>query len=176
MTDILSTLKNPYIYRVTNFETGRYYIGSQCSGKTIGVNYFTSSTNKEFKEDFKKYGEEKYEITIIGEFTDPEECVNVENLMIMNSMQLKDGLCLNRSYRCGSEKIFSVAGHPSWKKGIPLSGSTKLKMSLAHKIKISIEGTVFDSLTEAAQYYNVCQSTITYWLKTNKHNAVYIKK
>lgn len=77
MADILTTLKNtsrkPYIYKVTSFETGRYYIGSQCSGKKIGVNYFTSSTNKEFKNGFKTYGEEKYEITIIKEFEDPKK-------------------------------------------------------------------------------------------------------
>ena len=90
MTNILTTLKNtprkPYIYKVTNLETGQYYIGSQCSGKTIGVNYFTSSTNKAFKDGFKTYGEEKYKIVIIKEFTDPKECVRVENYIIRNYM------------------------------------------------------------------------------------------
>src|SRR5574344_1789096 len=93
-----NTSRNPYIYKVTNLETGKYYIGSQCSGKTIGVNYFTSSTNKEFKEDFKNYGEEKYKIVIIKEFIDPDECVRVENYMIRDHMLLKDGLCLNKFY------------------------------------------------------------------------------
>ena len=63
-----NTSRKPYIYKVTNFETGQYYIGSQCSGKTIGVNYFTSSTNKAFKDGFKTYGEEKYKIEIVKEF------------------------------------------------------------------------------------------------------------
>ena len=65
--DMKNISRKPYIYKVTNLETGQYYIGSQCSGKTIGVNYFTSSTNKAFKDGFKTYGEEKYKITIIKE-------------------------------------------------------------------------------------------------------------
>lgn len=114
MMDILPTLKNtprkPYIYKVTSRETGQYYIGSQCSGKTIGVDYYTSSRNKEFKEDFKNYGREKYEITIVKEFSDPKKCIKIENYIIRNFMQLKDGLCLNRSYFCKNKKIFSRIG------------------------------------------------------------------
>ena len=229
-----NTSRKPYIYKVTNQETGRYYIGSQCSGKTVGVNYFTSSTNKEFKEGFKNYGEEKYKIEIIKEFTDPKKCVKIENVMIRDHMLKKDGLCLNRAYFCNGEKIFSrlgthlseeakqkmseankgthhteevrkriskakkgiprseetkqkisktKKGRPSPKKGTHLSEETKQKMGEARKgipssrrIKIAIEGTVFDSLTEATKYYNVAVKTIRRWAKTNKHNAVYIEK
>ena len=257
-----NTSRKPYIYKVTNQETGQYYIGSQCSGKTIGVNYFTSSHNKEFKEGFKNYGEEKYKIEIIKEFTDPKECVEIENVMIRDHMLKKDGLCLNRAYFCNGEKIFSrlgthhplseetkqkisktkkgrpstlkgthlseetkqkmssakkglpvwnkgipcseetkqkiskakkgthhteearkkmreaQKGHPGWNKGIPHSEEAKQKISLAspRRIRISIEGTVFDSLTDASKYYNMSSTTIKNWAKTNKHNAVYIEK
>ena len=201
MANILTTPKNtsrkPYIYKVTNFETGQYYIGSQCSGKTIGVNYFTSSHNKEFREDFKAHKEKKYKITIVKAFGDPKKCVEIENLMIMNSIQLKDGLCLNRSYCCNGKKVFSAIGihRPSPNKGIPRSEETKLKISAANKgrhfseeakqkmslakknrIKISIEGLVFNSITEASEHYNVSFPTIRYWVKTRKHNAVYVEK
>ena len=214
MTDIISTPKNPsrkpYIYKVTNFETDQYYIGSQCSGKIVGVNYFTSSTNKKFKEDFKTYREEKYEITIIKEFDDPKECVRAENYIIRNYIQKRDDLCLNRFYCCGKEKIFSTVGihhseetrkkisaakkglpsplkgfHHSEetrkkmsvvRKGIHRSEETRKKISEAHKIKISIEGTIFNSLTEASKYYNVDSSTIRRWFKNKKHHTVYIEK
>ena len=199
----------PHIYKVTNLETHQYYIGSQCSGKKIGVNYFTSSTNKEFKNGFKTYREEKYKIEIIKEFEDPDECVRAENYMIRDHMLLKDGLCLNRSCRCNGKKIFSAVGihHAPWNKGMPPSEETRKKMSEAHKglpvwnkglpawnkgvhhseetkqkistsrkRKISIKNTVFDSLTEAAKYYNVVPSTISRWVKKNQHNAVYIEK
>ena len=214
MTDILPTPKNPsrkpYIYKVTNFETDQYYIGSQCSGKIVGVNYFTSSTNKKFKEDFNTYREEKYEITIIKEFDDPKECVRAENYIIRNYIQKRDDLCLNRFYCCGKEKIFSTVGiHHSEetrkkisaaKKGLPSplkgfhhseetrkkmsevhkgihhSEETRKKLSEVHKIKISIEGTIFNSLTEASKYYNVDSSTIRRWFKNKKHHTVYIEK
>ena len=222
-----NTSRKPYIYKVTNLETGQYYIGSQCSGKIIGVNYFTSSTNKEFWDDFKTYKEEKYKIEIVREFEDPDECGHAENYMIRDHMLLKDGLCLNRFCCCNGKKIFSRVGIPAPNKGMPRSEKTKQKISLAHKgqspseetrkrisetkkgqspseetrkrisetkkgqspseetrkklseahkIKISIEGVVFESLTEAAKYYNVVVSTISCWLKTKKHNTVYIEK
>ena len=217
----ITTLKNPsrkpYIYKVTNFVTGQYYIGSQCRGLLIGVNYFTSSTNKAFKEGFKTYGEEKYKIEIIKEFENPKECVRAENYVIRNYMLKKDGLCLNRFYCCNGEKIFSRVGiphtektkqrmrkpkkgrtgrnkgfHPSEEtkqrmsaanKGIQRSEETRKKLSAAmqghsssRRIQISIEGAVFNSLTEASQYYNVSIPTIGNWVKNKKHNAVYIEK
>ena len=197
-----NTFRKPYIYKVTNLETGRYYIGSQCIGKIIGVNYFTSSTDKNFREDFKNYREEKYKIEIIKEFEDPDECGRAENYIIRNYMLKKDGLCLNRAYHCNGKKVFSrvgthpkawnkgthhsdetrkkisraLKGHTSWNKGMPSSEETRKRMSLSLKRKISIKNTVFDSLTEAAKYYNVVPSTISYWLKTKKHNAFYIEK
>ena len=220
-----NTSRKPYIYKVTSFETGQYYIGSQCSGKTIGVNYFTSSTNKVFVTDFKNYGEEKYKITIVKTFADPDECGRAENYIIRNHMLLKDGLCLNKFYCCSGKKVFSRVGTHGWNKGIPRSEETKHKISLAlkgrnkgthldeetkHKIsttmkgrnkglhhseetkqkmsktlqgrpsprriKISIEGEVFNSLTEASKYYNVSVMAIRYWIKKNQHNVVYIEK
>ena len=183
-----NTSRKPYIYKVTNLETHQYYIGSQCIGKTVGVNYFTSSTNKEFEEGFKTYKEEKYKIEIIKEFEDPKECVRVENYIIRNYMLKKDGLCLNRFYCCNGEKIFSTVGtHHSEEakqkisialKGITRSEETRKKMSEAPKkrISISIEGAVFNSLVDASKYYNVHKATIGYWIKTGNHNTVCIEK
>ena len=215
-----NTSRKPYIYKVTNLETGQYYIGSQCSGKIVGMNYFTSSTNKAFKEGFKTYREEKYKIEIVREFEDPEKCVRVENYIIRNYMLKRDGLCLNRFYCCNGKKVFSAVGirhapwnkgmplseetrkkisrtlkgthpseetrkkmciakeeHPVWNKGVPWSEEIRQKLCIAHKrIKISIEGTFFNSLNEASKYYNVGRATIKCWVKKNQHNAFYIKK
>ena len=44
---------NNYIYKITDKVTGQFYIGSQCRDKIIGINYFTSYHNKEFKSKFK---------------------------------------------------------------------------------------------------------------------------
>ena len=123
-----NTSRKPYIYKVTNLENHQYYIGSQCRGKIIGVNYFTSSTNKEFMEEFKTYGEEKYKIEIIKEFGDPKKCDRAENYIIRNHMLLKDGLCLNRACHCNGKKIFSRVGTHGWNKGIPWSEEVRQKM------------------------------------------------
>ena len=212
-----NTSRKPYIYKVTNLETHQYYIGSQCIGKTIGVNYFTSSTNKEFMDDFKNYREEKYKIEIIKEFDDSDECGRVENYIIRNYMLKRDGLCLNRFYCCNGKKVFSRVGTHGWNKGIPRSEETKQKISLTHKgthhseearkristalkghpswskgthhseearkkistalkRKISINDTVFESLTEASKYYKVAIPTIRYWAQKKQHNTVYIEK
>ena len=86
-------------------------------------------------DDFKNYREEKYKIEIIKEFEDPKECGRVENYMISDHMQLKDGLCLNRACCCSGEKVFSTVGthHTPWNKGQSPSEETKHKISTALK-------------------------------------------
>ena len=49
-----TTIFIPYVYKVTNIITGQFYIGMKVTPGEIGIDYFTSSTNKEFKSDFKK--------------------------------------------------------------------------------------------------------------------------
>ena len=68
-------------------------------------------------------------------------------------------------------------------KGRPRSEETRKKISetlqghpLPRRIKISIKGITFDSLTEAAKYYNVGVSTISRWIKNKKHNSFYVEK
>ena len=62
-------------------------------------------------------------------------------------------------------------------KGLHLSEEYKKKLSEAAKRqKISIEGTSFNSIKEAARSHNVSGTTIRYWVKKNKYNAFYIKK
>ena len=85
----------PYIYIVKNKQNGKFYIGSQCSGKIIGINYFTSSTDKEFKEDFKN-NPQNYIVEIIKEFDDSKECILEENKLIKENFE--NPLILNKKY------------------------------------------------------------------------------
>ena len=69
------------------------------------------------------------------------------------------------------------------RKGIHLSEETRKRISEAQqgrpsprRIKISIEGTIFDSITEASKYYNKGKDTIRNWVKKNQHNAFYVEK
>lgn len=96
----------PYIYIVKHKETGKYYIGSQCVGKTIGVNYFTSSFDKDFVTDFKTNTSD-YDIRIIGTFVDSEACVLQENIFI--KQHWRDPLLINRPYKIGCIQQFNMA-------------------------------------------------------------------
>lgn len=98
---------NFYIYKVTDKETRQFYMGSQCGGKTIGVNYFTSSRNKEFRNKFKA-NPAQFEIKIIGVFADAEACILQENIFIKDN--IKNSLCLNKSWHIGKNHQFSAVG------------------------------------------------------------------
>lgn len=143
----------PYIYKVTDKVTGEFYIGSQCSGKVIGKNYFTSSSNKTFKNKFKS-NPAQFEIKIIGTFTEPISCVIQENIFIKS--YIKNPLCLNKSYTISKERQFNMSGYsgrnsPNFgkhhseetkkkiaesNKGKFVSKETKVKLSESHKGQI----------------------------------------
>lgn len=114
---------NNYIYKVTDKVTGQFYIGSQCRSLQIGVNYFTSSSDKIFKSKFKT-NPSQFNIKIIGVFADPYSCVLQENIFIKDN--IKNPLCINRSYIIGNKIQFN-------KSGIPNSIEAKKRISEAHK-------------------------------------------
>ena len=122
---------NNYIYKVTDKVTGCFYIGSQCQGKIIGVNYFTSSRNKEFRNKFKT-DPSQFEIKIIGVFADAEACVLQENIFIKDN--IKNHFCINRHYVIGGKIQFS-------RTDIKQSQETRRKISLASKGKCLSEET-----------------------------------
>ena len=98
---------NNYIYKITDKVTGQFYIGSQCTGKTIGVDYFTSSYNEEFRSKFKS-DPSLFDIKIIGIFTNSDACILQENVFIRDN--IKNPLCLNMNYIIGEKVQFSNAG------------------------------------------------------------------
>ena len=122
---------NNYIYKVTDKITGCFYIGSQCDGKTIGVNYFTSSRNKEFRNKFMA-DPTQFEIKIIGVFADANACVLQENIFIKDN--IRNPLCINRHYVIGGEIQFS-------RTGIKQSQEARRKISLGNKGKKLSEET-----------------------------------
>lgn len=127
---------NFYIYKVTDKETKDFYIGSQCSGKIIGVNYFTSSRNKEFRNKFK-VNPTQFEIKIIGVFADANACVLQENIFIKDN--IKNPLCLNRHYIIGDVCKFNRVGSTPWNKG---KMGRKLPDWWKRKISESLKGQV----------------------------------
>lgn len=119
----------PYVYKVVNKITKQFYVGSQCSGKIIGINYFTSSHNLVFRNDFEN-NTQNYEIYILAFFEDKRECVRQENYQIRNSLWLCKDLCLNK--HCldpdKHKEIFSMVGTTH-----TVSEETRKKISVANK-------------------------------------------
>lgn len=133
----------PYVYKVTNPTTGEFYIGMKITPGEIGVDYFTSSTNKEFKSDFKKNPQNYLcEKLFIGNQAD---VVLKESELIYNS---KDSpLILNKAFNNGhvflieirphtaeqnKKQSESMKGHMPWNKGLKATEEAKKNQSLAH--------------------------------------------
>ena len=125
-------ITNPYIYKITHIETGRYYIGYKMarrgdgSMQMIGEDYYTSTLHPLIIERFNKECLHEWRIEIISEMSD--ECpvdmgvaANViENILIKKSFN--DPLIINDHYQDHEQ------GHQLFKSnraGVKISDKTK---------------------------------------------------
>lgn len=101
-----------YIYRITNKVTGIHYYGSKTSTSLdIGIKYFTSSKDKEFKKDFKTNTKD-YKIKILKIFDNSAEKIIYESYLHQyfnvkkskkfynNSNQTPTGFCATGMVYC----------------------------------------------------------------------------
>ena len=90
-----------YVYKVTNKKTGKYYIGSKTTLNAdnyyIGYNYFTSSTDTEFVEDFKK-NTTKYKHEVLKYFTDKQQCLDYEADLIEDAWENDRDNLINKGF------------------------------------------------------------------------------
>ena len=96
----MNKIDKPYVYKVIEKDTGRFYIGKKVAKNKegyypmIGEEYFTSSTNKEFKNKFQKHPE-KFICEILKYGTDIKDTSIFESEEIIKE---KDNpLILNRA-------------------------------------------------------------------------------
>lgn len=93
-------ITNPYVYKVIEKATGKFYIGKKVAKNEegyypmIGEEYFTSSTNKEFRDNFKANPDE-YICEIIRVGTNVEDTSNMESEEIIK--EKGNPLMLNRA-------------------------------------------------------------------------------
>jgi len=95
----------PYVYKVTNRVTKKFYIGMRSANKVVaeqdlGIYYFTSS--KHVKNNFSEYDSE-----IIAYFVDQLSAFEFENGLIKEYWG--DPLLLNKHYQASMSK-FSMSG------------------------------------------------------------------
>lgn len=142
-SDCIYTLPLPYVYKITNKETGEFYIGSRYGNVRLQTSpendllviYFTSGALElALRENSENYSHE-----ILFRHGEGRVAYWYEQLLIKE--HIDNPLCLNKSYYDPDTCLiaFSVAGNVSHKKGQLLSEETKLKMSLAKTGKIQTE-------------------------------------
>lgn len=119
-----------YVYRVTDKRTGKYYIGSKTTlnpdNYYIGYNYFTSSTDKDFVEDFKK-NTAKYKHEVLKYFDDKQECLDYEADLIEEAWNNDIDNLINRGFVRKSGKTCHVVARGA------CSPETRAKISKAQK-------------------------------------------
>lgn len=73
--------KYHYVYRITNTRLNKHYYGVRTSkiepSKDIGVKYFSSSSDIQFRDD-QKNNPQNYKYTIVSEFDSREEALELE--------------------------------------------------------------------------------------------------
>jgi hypothetical protein len=164
-------MKYHYVYRVTSLIENKHYYGSRTSKvvpkNDLGIAYFTSSTNKEFKKDFKN-NPQNYKCKIITEYKTREEAILFEiklhkkfNVGVSDKFYNKAQQTASRFSTEGTsphteeskKKMSNSKKGNSYRKNKKCSEETMLKISQArkgtvhseeHKIKIadSLRGLV----------------------------------
>lgn len=148
-----------YVYKTTNIDNGKYYIGAHSAKSRKRMESYLGS-GKELKEDIKKLGKNKFTKEIIKYCASKEEALQLEKALITPEL-LKDEFCYNVAFGGRGGDIFTNPLHPkyeevcrnistsklgkknnSWNTGLTKETSTKLaeigiKISRAKKGKPS---------------------------------------
>lgn len=162
------SFKPTYLYVKTHNITGLKYFG-----KTVKDPIKYKGSGKRWINHIQKHG---YDVTteIVGYYTDRCECENAalqfsKQNNIVESIEWAN-LCLENGSDGGARinNNFTV-----WSK-LPKSVETKKKISQSLKgkknksIPVTVKGTYFDSMADAARHFGVVEQSIYYWIKIGK--------
>lgn len=143
----------PYVYKVTSLITNQFYFGMKSTPCEIGIDYFTSS-NKEFKNDFKSHPENYLcEKVFIGRIDDvvkvESELIkeNIDNPLILNKAFNNGHLYISKNnnirddvYKKLSESTRKRAKERPWT--FPGRNNTECKEETRRKISESLKGNI----------------------------------
>lgn len=128
-------MKFHYVYRVTSLVESKHYYGSRTSLKPpvedIGIEYFTSTTDKKFKKEFKN-NPSQFKLKIISEHRTREEALFYEIKLHTRFKVDKNPNFYNRA---------RVTSTGFCTEGITPTQETREKMSIAQTGKILSEET-----------------------------------
>lgn len=147
--------KYHYVYRITNTKLNKHYYGVRSSklepSKDLGIKYFSSSSDMEFRED-QKNNPQDYKYIIVSEFDSREDALELEiklhnkfnvglNESFYNrSKQNSNGFHCDRTGAIISDetrKKLSIASKKQHRR--PVSAETRKKLSIASKGRILTE-------------------------------------
>jgi hypothetical protein len=118
-----------YVYRITNLVEKKHYYGkrsSKCDPKQdLGIKYFSSSRDKEFRTDQKK-NPQNYRYKIIGVFPTAELALSKEIKLHSKFNVALNSNFYNKARQTSSKFYFDATG-------ITRSEEQKEKISKAHK-------------------------------------------
>lgn len=121
-----------YVYKVTNKKTGKYYIGSKTTLNAdnyyIGYNYFTSSFDTEFVEDFKN-NTKAWKHEVLKYFDDKQECLDYEADLIEEAWENDRDNLINKGFFRKDKKTNHIVTSHCTEKGWHHSEESKKKMS-----------------------------------------------
>jgi len=120
---------NYYLYRTTNKENGKFYIGVRQTKKSIDKDRYMGS-GKYLLRAIQKYGKDAFEKVILGQFENEEELYKAEAAFVTSDL-VSDPMCYNAC--TGGRGGFG--GVPPWNKGkpCPLEVREKISKALAGK-------------------------------------------
>lgn len=132
--------------------------------------------NYYLQKDWIEYGEEDFEFVIIHEFNNLEESIRQEQMYINDNIGVgyNVGSATNggdvmthnprkEETRALKQKVFSGEGNPMY--GREKTQKMIDSVKEANSKKVSIEGVVYNSMTEAAKEYDLKLTTMSHRLK-----------
>lgn len=140
------------VYKITNIKNNKVYIGSSCNSLYKRLSSHREllrkdkHTNKHLQRAWNKYGEDKFTFDVIEICKDKEETLKQEEFYI-NYLQTFISSRGYNIYRFAYSNIGNKwseearLNRKGYRKGIPKSDETKLKMSIAAKGRIVKEST-----------------------------------
>ena len=121
--------KYHYVYRITNTKLNKHYYGTRSSrikpSKDLGIKYFSSSSDTQFRED-QKNNPQDYKYIIVSEFDSREEALELE-VRLHNRFDVD----LNESFYNKAKQ--TSKGFYCDRTGAIISNETRKKLSIASK-------------------------------------------
>lgn len=144
-----------YVYEITNLISNTKYIGKRSCHCSIEKDTYMGS-GKKLLEAIKKYGKENFKKEIIKEFNSEREAYDFETKYI----KLKDAVKSRQYYNIAEGGLGNAKGTF---KGVKSPNAKKI-ICLNNKI-------IFDTVTEASEFYNCDKSDIVKCCKDKQRYA-----